>query len=35
VRIMAQAMDSAEENAGTCTFSFAATKLPATNVTIP
>lgn len=35
VTVMAAAMDSAEDNPGSCTFSFAATRLPATNINIP
>jgi len=35
VRVMSQAVDSATENPGATVFSFAATRLPATNVTIP
>jgi len=35
VRVMAQAVDSTVEDPGKTTFSFAATKLPATNVAIP
>jgi len=35
VRVMAQALDSATDNPGATTYSFAATKLPAINVTIP
>ena len=35
VRIMSQAMDATVDNPGTCTFGFAATRLPATNVVIP
>ena len=35
VRVMAQAVDSTVEDPGKTTFSFAATKLPATNVVIP
>lgn len=35
VRVMANAIDSTVEDPGKCTYSFAATKLPATNVVIP
>lgn len=35
VRIMAQAVDSTVDDPGQTTYSFAATKLPAVNVTIP
>ncbi len=35
VRVMSQAMDSGIENPGTCTFGFAATRLPAVNLIIP
>lgn len=35
VRVMAQAMDTTVDDPGKCTFSFAVTKIPATNVTIP
>lgn len=35
VRVMAQAVDSTVEDPGKTTFSFAATKLPATSVAIP
>lgn len=35
VRVMAQAVDSTVEDPGKTTFSFAATRLPATGVTIP
>lgn len=35
VRVQAQAPDSATDNPGTCTFSFAATRLPAIGITIP
>lgn len=35
VRVMAQAMDTTVDNPGTCVFSFAATKLPASNLAIP
>lgn len=35
VRVQAQAPDSATDNPGTCTFSYAATRLPAIGITIP
>lgn len=35
VQVMAAAMDTTVENAGTCVFSFAATKIPASNLAIP
>ena len=35
VRVMAQAMDTTVEDPGKVTISFAATRLPASNVTIP
>ena len=35
VRVMSAAMDTTVDNAGTCVFSFAATKIPATNIVIP
>lgn len=35
VRVMAQAMDTGVDNPGTCVFSFAATKIPASNLVIP
>jgi hypothetical protein len=35
VRVMSQAMDTTVDNAGTCVFSFAASKIPASNVVIP
>lgn len=35
VRVTTQAMDTTVDNPGTCTFSFAATKIPASNLSIP